>query len=175
MWSRRWPLIAGAIALLAIGVSAGILIEQARHGSKNSDRDGKRSNRGRTPTLVPDSMPDPGTPGIGNPSGPRATSGAPSVTDFQPAVVDHVCTKLTDCGLIDDKVRDTCRTAADTLRDPFIAGRVRDGECTYDESAAAACLSEVDDLPCSGANSDFYDMLERANAFSACISALVCK
>jgi hypothetical protein len=170
MWSRRWPLIAGAIALLAIGVSAGILIEQARHGSKN-DRDGKRSNRGRTPTLVPDTMPDPGTPGIRN----RNTSSAVAVDDFGPSMVNHVCTKLTDCGLIDDNVRATCRTAADTLRDPYIAGRVSDGECTYDESLAESCLAEIDDMPCSGASSNFYDMLERAKALSSCVVALVCK
>jgi hypothetical protein len=59
-WARRWPLAVGAIALLAIGISLGILIERSRQESTPTP---VRSKSGpSSPRPTPDFMPDPGRP-----------------------------------------------------------------------------------------------------------------
>jgi hypothetical protein len=65
-WSRRWPLLVSAIALLAIGISIGMLAERWRHG-KNGSEDGRVRNASTRPHQVPDHMPLPLLPGPGAP------------------------------------------------------------------------------------------------------------
>jgi hypothetical protein len=58
-WSGRWPLVVAAVALLAIGVSLGVLLEQWRQSSTATPRE---SPRATTPRMVPDRMPAPELP-----------------------------------------------------------------------------------------------------------------
>jgi hypothetical protein len=67
-WSRRWPMVVSAVALLAIGVSLGMLAERWRTGGSRSNGDGRMRNASTTPRMVPDHMPKPLLPG---PSAPR--------------------------------------------------------------------------------------------------------
>ncbi len=68
-WSRRWPLLVSAVALLAIGISIGVLAERWRQEGAAAARRGQRhSEVSRTPTMIPDRMPQPLMPGR---SGPR--------------------------------------------------------------------------------------------------------
>lgn len=58
-WARRWPLAVGAVAILAIGISLGILIERSRQSAPEPVR--SRSG-GSSPRPTLDFMPDPGVP-----------------------------------------------------------------------------------------------------------------
>ena len=76
-WSRRWPLVVSAVALLAIGISIGVLAERWR---QKRDRPtvgaARHSELSRSPVMVPDHMPQPLMPG---PQAPRvAPDPAPS-------------------------------------------------------------------------------------------------
>jgi len=66
-WSRRWPLVVSAVALLAIGVSIGMLAERWR-SQKSDDGDGHTRNASVQPHRIPDPMPQPLLPG---PAAPR--------------------------------------------------------------------------------------------------------
>jgi hypothetical protein len=61
-WSRRWPLVVSAVALLAIGISIGVLAERWRQGQTRSDAR-RASPVSRSPVMVPDHMPQPLMPG----------------------------------------------------------------------------------------------------------------
>jgi hypothetical protein len=65
-WSRRWPLLVSAVALLAIGISIGMLAERWRqdHGGAG---DGRVKSAATRPHQVPDHMPLPLLPGPGAP------------------------------------------------------------------------------------------------------------
>src|SRR5688500_18638884 len=65
-WSRRWPLLVSAVALLAIGISIGMLAERWRHGQADSG-DGRMKSASTRPHQVPDHMPLPLLPGPGAP------------------------------------------------------------------------------------------------------------
>jgi hypothetical protein len=65
-WSRRWPLVVSAVALLAIGISIGMLAERWRHG-RNEGEDGRVKSAATRPHQVPDHMPLPLLPGPGEP------------------------------------------------------------------------------------------------------------
>ncbi len=65
-WSRRWPLVVSAVALLAIGISIGMLAERWRQGH-SGDGDGRVRNASTRPHQVPDNMPLPLLPGPGAP------------------------------------------------------------------------------------------------------------
>ena len=86
-WSRRWPLVVSAIALLAIGISIGMLAERWRQG-QGDGTDGRVKNASTRPHQVPDHMPLPLLPGPGaprqvqpdpqDPGAPTAPSPVPS-------------------------------------------------------------------------------------------------
>lgn len=79
-WSRRWPLVVSAVALLAIGTSLGMLFERWRHGRGGSE-DGRVKNASTRPHQVPDHMPLPLLPGPGAPQQidpDQANPGTPS-------------------------------------------------------------------------------------------------
>ena len=65
-WSRRWPLMVSAVALLAIGISIGMLAERWRQG-QSSAGDGRMKSASTSPHQVPDHMPLPLLPGPGAP------------------------------------------------------------------------------------------------------------
>lgn len=65
-WSRRWPLVVSAVALLAIGISIGMLAERWRHG-RSGGTDGRVKSASTRPHQVPDNMPLPLLPGPGAP------------------------------------------------------------------------------------------------------------
>lgn len=67
-WSRRWPLLVSAVALLAIGISVGVLAERWRQKKARAGSDPERhSSLSRSPMQVPDHMPQPLVPGPGEP------------------------------------------------------------------------------------------------------------
>jgi hypothetical protein len=61
-WSRRWPLIAVALALLVIGASVGVLVERWLRSQDSGEL--RRGTPGNRPREVPDRMPQPGLPGL---------------------------------------------------------------------------------------------------------------
>jgi hypothetical protein len=61
-WSRRWPLVVSAVALLAIGISIGVLAERWRQHSAGRAA-ARHSQLSRSPVAVPDHMPQPILPG----------------------------------------------------------------------------------------------------------------
>ncbi|HEU5058619.1 MAG TPA: hypothetical protein VFU21_18930 [Kofleriaceae bacterium] len=65
-WSRRWPLVVSAVALLAIGISIGMLAERWRQGH-GGPADGRLKSASTRPHQVPDHMPLPLLPGPGAP------------------------------------------------------------------------------------------------------------
>ena len=63
-WSRRWPFVVSAVALLAIGISIGVLAERWRRDSDGRAQGPARQGRvTRSPSMVPDHMPQPLLPG----------------------------------------------------------------------------------------------------------------
>jgi hypothetical protein len=67
-WSRRWPLLVSAVALLAIGVSVGVLAERWRQKKARPEQATERhGSLSRSPIQVPDHMPQPLVPGPGEP------------------------------------------------------------------------------------------------------------
>jgi hypothetical protein len=67
-WSRRWPLLVSAVALLAIGISVGVLAERWRQKKARPQAAAERhSSLSRSPMQVPDHMPQPLVPGPGEP------------------------------------------------------------------------------------------------------------
>ncbi len=86
-WSRRWPLLVSAVALLAIGISIGMLAERWRQGHGGGDQDGRVKNASTRPHQVPDNMPLPLLPGPGQPhqiDPDQANPGNPSAPDPVP-------------------------------------------------------------------------------------------
>lgn len=61
-WSRRWPVLVSAVALLAIGISIGVLAERWRQGQTRGEAR-RASPVSRSPAMVPDHMPQPLVPG----------------------------------------------------------------------------------------------------------------
>jgi hypothetical protein len=59
-WSRRWPLIAMALALLVIGASMGVLVERWLRAAESEEL--RRELPKNRPREVPDHMP--GVPGL---------------------------------------------------------------------------------------------------------------
>jgi hypothetical protein len=59
-WSRRWPLVVSAVALLAIGISIGVLAERWRQGqARGGDGSRRHTQLSRSPVMIPDHMPQP--------------------------------------------------------------------------------------------------------------------
>jgi hypothetical protein len=80
-WSRRWPFVVSAVALLAIGISIGVLAERWRRDADGRVQGPVRQSRvTRSPVMVPDHMPQPLIPG---PHSPRPVE--PAVPDPQQA------------------------------------------------------------------------------------------
>jgi hypothetical protein len=80
-WSRRWPLVVSAVALLAIGISIGVLAERwRRQGDGRAEGRPRHSHVSRQPNMVPDRMPQPLLP---TPS-PRAVPSDPPSAPPEP-------------------------------------------------------------------------------------------
>lgn len=82
-WSRRWPLVVSAVALLAIGISIGVLAERwRRQADRGGDSKPRQSNVSRQPGMIPDHMPQPLMPA---PPAPRPVPDArPDRPDSRP-------------------------------------------------------------------------------------------
>jgi hypothetical protein len=77
-WSRRWPLVVSAVALLAIGISIGVLAERwRRQADGRAEGRPRHSHVSRQPNMIPDRMPQPLLP---TPS-PRAVPSDPPPSD----------------------------------------------------------------------------------------------
>jgi len=203
-WSQRWPYAVGAVALLAIGLSIGMLAK----GSPGDDEGGlgKRAPSS-TPHMVPDHMPapmlpgpapapapDPGPqsalppPGWGSPDPPPgwgtpnptpqfpppSPGSAPAANQFAVALTTTVCAKLSDCGVIDSFSQVLCQQLAQGAEDPEAEDRVRRGECSYNQSAAVACLDTIRGLSCTAQPADVMDWLDHAGSLAECTTAYVC-
>jgi hypothetical protein len=81
-WSRRWPLVVSAVALLAIGISIGVLAERwRRQADGRAESRPRQSHVSRQPNMIPDRMPQPLLP---TPS-PRAVPADPPPSDPPPS------------------------------------------------------------------------------------------
>ena len=180
-WSRRWPVVVSAVALLAIGISLGMLAERWRSGGSKSS-DGRMRNASTTPRMVPDHMPQPLLPG---PSAPRqvpdptsppsaqiapqapapnmfggpAPAPAPGGAQGGDAGAFRAFTaSLTDslCSKLgecgaDAGTQSICRAFAQQLDPEDAAAKVASGECSFTQKAADACLRAVSTLRCDAA------------------------
>ncbi len=193
-WAQRWPYAVGAVALLAIGLSLGML---ARGPADEDEESGlRKSEPATTPRMVPDHMPDPllpgpapapnrgprsslpppgwGPPNTTPPFSPPDPGSAPAVNQFAVALTSTVCAKLSDCGVIDTFSQVLCQELAQSAEDPDAEARVRRGECSYNQSAAVACLDTIRGLSCTVQPADVMDWLDHAGSLAECTTAYVC-
>jgi hypothetical protein len=244
-WSRRWPFVVSAVALLAIGISIGVLAERWRRQTEaRGEGRPRQSQVSRQPGMVPDHMPQPLMPappqerdvpdppqGQGKPSarpvpppepdnpavpppdpdtsGPSGSSDPGSNPDSTPdpdasnpgsrfsqprspehgdnrgeardfrtfatALTDSLCHKLTQCGLLDSATQSMCKVFAQQIDSDDAAEKVARGECSFNRSAADACLQAVADLSCDMGSSDrMWDWLRAPNRVGECAEAFVC-
>lgn len=202
-WSRRWPLVVSAVALLAIGISIGMLAERWRQGHGGTD-DGRIKNASTRPHQVPDNMPLPLLPGPGaphqidpdqvapstpgpvpSPANPGSRFGMGGGSDpgdagafktFTASLTDSLCKKLSECGVIDSATQSVCQAFAQQFDPDDAAAKVARGECSFNQRAADACLRAVADLRCDAAGSaDMMDLLSKSNQVGECAQAYVCQ
>ena len=201
-WSRRWPLLVSAIALLAIGISIGMLAERWRQGRGGSE-DGRVKNASTSPHQIPDNMPLPLLPGPGAPKQIDPDQSSPAVPDpvpspanpgsrfggidpsagdagafktFTASLTDSLCKKMSECGVIDSATQSVCQAFAQQFDPGDAAAKVARGECSFNKRAADACLRAVADLRCDAAGSgDMMDLLSKSNQVGECAQAYVCQ
>jgi hypothetical protein len=89
-------------------------------------------------------------------------------------MIDAVCAKLSQCGLVDASIAGMCQMMATTLADPETAERVKNGECRYDASSAKSCLEAVGGMTCDNAG-DPRQFLALADQLTACSRTLECR
>lgn len=168
-WRRRWPTIVGAVALVAISFSAGMLVERSRHEDPSSDK--AMESQGETPKLG-------GADGNKNNAQPQASLGpstVPAASAFQGVVISTVCRRLHSCGMLNDFSKQMCEEMAAKASDPTASARVQSGQCTYDKTAATACLASIKQLKCDMTSSNVMDWVDSAGKISDCTSALRCR
>jgi hypothetical protein len=200
-WSRRWPLLVSAVALLAIGISIGMLAERWRHGNGGA-ADGRVKSAQTQPHQVPDNMPLPLLPGPGaprqidpDPSTPAVPDPVPSPANpgsrfgmggssgdagafktFTASLTDSLCKKMSECGVIDSATQSVCQAFAQQFDPDDAAAKVARGECSFNQRAADACLRAVADLRCDAAGSgDMMDLLSKSNQVGECGQAYICQ
>ncbi len=188
-WSRRWPLLVSAVALLAILVSLFFLL----HTSSGEAEPLDHQTLTNAPHVVPDQMPSPTLPQPQMPSvpdpdfapqpldpggstAPRAWTTAPDPGTFSVALVETVCAKLTDCGISDDFSSVLCKEMAKGASNPALDAKVKSGECTYDRAAASACLKAVSNMSCDMNDADdVAAWLGQASSMVDCAGAFTCR
>jgi len=190
-WSRRWPLLVSAVALVAILVSLFFLL----HSSNGEAEPLGHESSSNAPHIVPDRMPSPNLPqpqmpnipdpdlapqpldpsGGGGPA-PRAWHTAPDPGMFSVALVETVCAKLDSCGISDDFSSVLCQEMAKGASNPMLDAKVKSGECTYDRAAATACLQAVSNMSCDMKDADdVAGWLSQASGMVDCAGAFTCK
>jgi hypothetical protein len=93
-WSRRWPLVVSAVALLAIGISIGVLAERwRRQAERGGDSKARQSHVSRQPGMIPDHMPQPLMPA---PPAPRPVPDTQRPDRDQPRDSDRPDNRLPD-------------------------------------------------------------------------------
>ncbi len=189
-WSRRWPYAVAAVAVIAILLSVVVMVQQwTSDSTKTAPSSVEKAQTPAAAPAAPDSA-DPTSPMKKNskkppqakapstaPSAPPARTGAkaPGPGQFAVALTQRVCTKLSSCGLLTSFSQMMCTDLANQLGDPDAADKVKRGECRYDRSAAAACLSAIGGLSCSAqSTSDVMSWVTRAGALADCASAYTC-
>jgi hypothetical protein len=182
-WSRRWPLAVAVVAVLAIGLSIGMMAD--RWGSDDASAAPEKASGTSTPMMVPDHIPNPGGPtsklmpklpfGMKQRKPIPFNGKAPAVGMFAVALTDGVCTKLSSCGLLDNFSEMLCRELAQQMKDSDAAGKVRRGECHYNEKAAEACLGAIQSLSCTAKSADVMDWVTKAGSLTECTNAYTCK
>jgi hypothetical protein len=201
-WSRRWPVVVSALALLAIGISLGMLAERWRKDDGSKSKDGRVRSAASQPSMVPDHMPQPLLPG---PSAPHAqlappSSQAPSpVPDmfgsprpspapgaqgggdagafraFTASLTESLCKKLGECGA-DAGTQGICMAFAQQLDPEDAVAKVASGECSFNQKAADACLRAVSTLRCdTAAATGMMDWLSQSQQVGECAEAYVCQ
>ena len=200
-WSRRWPLLVSAVALLAIGVSIGMLAERWRSG--RTDGDGRVRNAATRPHQVPDHMPLPLMPAPNEPrqvdpnSDPAAPAPVPDPTppgsgsrfglggqpgdagafrSFTGNLTESLCKKLSECGVIDSATQSVCQAFAQEFDPEDAASKIARGECSFNQRSADACLKAVANLRCDATGSnDMMDWLMASNKVGECAEAYTCQ
>lgn len=188
-WSRRWPLLVSAVALVAILVSLFFLL---RSSNGEAEPLGHETSS-NAPHIVPDQMPSPNMPqpqmpnipdpdfapqplDPGGGSAPRAWHTAPDPGMFSVALVESVCAKLDSCGISDDFSSVLCKEMAKGASNPMLDAKVKSGECTYDRAAATACLQAVSNMSCDMKDAnDVAGWLSQASGMVDCAGAFTCK
>lgn len=195
---KRWPIWVSAVALLAIGISVGMLAERWRSSGDDEPTSRIRS-ASASPHQVPDFMPspiipdrsmprnlpgdpDPGT-GIPNqtlpPSSrfaqPQGGGDAGAFRSFANDLSSSLCKKLSECGVIDTTTQVMCTAFAQQLDSEEAAAKVASGECSFNQRAADECLRAVSDLSCDlQSPTDMMDFLMTSNRVGECTEAYVC-
>lgn len=181
-WTRRWPLAVAVVAVLAIGLSIGMMAERWRDDGPVTP---EKASGSPTPMMVPDDMPNPKGPtsklmpklpfGMKKHKPIPYNGKAPDVGMFAVALTDGVCTKLSACGLLDNFSEMLCRELAQQLKDTDAAGKVSRGECTYNRKAAEECLGAIQSMSCTAKSADVMDWVTKAGSLTQCTNAYQCK
>lgn len=163
-WRSRWPTIVAAVALVAISFSAGMLVERSRHGDT---KDVEKATASATARLGGED---------GNKNSAQANSSvAPAADAFQGVVISTVCKRLHSCGMLNSFSKQMCEEMAAKASDPTASARVKKGQCTYDKSAASACLASIQRLKCDMNSSNLMDWVDSAGKLNDCNSAFRCR
>ncbi len=172
-WRRRWPIAVAAVALVAISFSAGMLIERSRGGDKTKS-DSDVENSADTPDATNPKLGGPG--GKKNSSQPQASlpTTAPAAEKFQGVVIATVCSRLHSCGMLNAFSKQMCEEMAAKASDPKAASKIQSGKCSYNKSAASACLASIKQLKCDMKSSNVMDWVDSAGKLVDCTSAYRC-
>ena len=110
-------------------------------------------------------------------SDPHAGAGdAGRFRTFATSLTDSLCKKLSECGIIDGSTRSMCQVVAGQMNPDDAAERVARGECSFDQSAADACLRAVASLRCdTQSGGDMMAWLMESQRVGQCARAYVCQ
>jgi len=191
-WSRRWPVLVAAIAMIAIAVSVVLLV--------TGESKGEARPRRAVPPPAPermnvDPLPAPSTPDPWNapapppsvPADPDPAPGAAPPPSADPggaaavpdpdqlfdSMVKAACTRLASCGN-QHGLKDVCEDAAAISVDADTASRIRSGQCHYQRDLAERCLQAIGRIPCPTDAVDFKQMLTVWMSIYDCVHALEC-
>jgi len=150
-----------------------MLLERSSSDKSKSDGEVEKS----------DDKPDATSPKLGGPTGkknsaqPQASlpTTAPAVDAFQGTVISTVCNRLHTCGMLNDFSKQMCEEMARNASDPTARSRVKKGQCTYNKSAATACLSTIKKLSCKVNSANVMAWVDSAGKLADCTSAFRCR
>jgi hypothetical protein len=183
-WVRRWPLIVGGAAVLVIAISLVVLFR----GHSASADSPNTTGTSRSPHPIPDDMntpqgplgqnpPPPGSPTDPNPhpdpGRPHLPGQRPAPTDgasFAAAMVETLCSRISDCGVGDPGTRQMCSQMGSMI-DPGMPGG--SPQCTIDNSAVNACFSAIENISCDTIRSADIGALLSDSSLQQCTQACI--